>query len=169
MTTNTPYCPLPGAYAVAQIDVVKTLKGLNDPKALEAAEGLGTAKCLIYLCTCLQLPFPENPWCKYIVYLVGPGPRPDDTGRYSTPEMCVPIFPCIDHPTNRPPVRPSGPFPFSNCYHWTGLGMERRVRVVTRDYTEYDQGKVAKLPGLEHFDMEEFCSADFARSAQAMR
>ena len=59
--------------------------------------------------------------------------------------MCIPIFPCISHPTSRPPIRPDGPFPFSNCYQWSGLGMERRVRVATRAFTEYNEGKVASL------------------------
>ncbi|RDX48660.1 hypothetical protein OH76DRAFT_1404589 [Lentinus brumalis] len=169
MSFRTPFCPLPGAYGVAQINVEASLDGVADPKTLEAAQGLGRAKCLIYFCTCLQLPFPESPSCKYTTYLVGPGPRPNDPARYSTADMCVPIFPCVDHPTNRPAVRPNGPFPFSNCYHWTGLGMERRVRVAIRDYTEYDNGKVASLPGIQHIDMDECFSEDFAKGAAAMR
>ncbi|TFK90257.1 hypothetical protein K466DRAFT_517451, partial [Polyporus arcularius HHB13444] len=169
MRTHTRYCPLPSAYGVAQLNVDATLKGIDDPNAHEAARGLGTTKCIIYFCTALQLPFPQDPWCKYIVYLVGPGPRTDDPGRYSTPDMCIPIFPCVDHPTNRPPVQPSGPFPFSNCYHWTDLGMERRVRVATRAYTEYDEGTVAKLPGIQHIDMEDSFYNDLSQSAAAMR
>ena len=51
MKSHTPYCPLPGAYAVAQLNVKATLNGLGDPTALEAAQKLGTAKCLVYLCT----------------------------------------------------------------------------------------------------------------------
>ena len=47
--------------------------------------------------------------------------------------------------------------------------MERRVRVATRAFTEYNEGKVANLPGIEHVEMEEFFSADYAESAKDMR
>ena len=47
--------------------------------------------------------------------------------------------------------------------------MERRVRVATRAYTEYNEGKVARLPGIEHVEMEEFFSEDYAQSAKDMR
>ena len=47
--------------------------------------------------------------------------------------------------------------------------MERRVRVAIRTYTEYDEDKVAHLPGIEHVEMEEFFSADYARCAEAKR
>ena len=49
--THIRFCPLPGAYGVAQLNVEATLKGLDDPTALKAAQDLGTAKCLVYLCT----------------------------------------------------------------------------------------------------------------------
>ena len=51
MTARTPYCPIPGDYGIAQLDIARSLEGLNDPKAHKAVEGLGTAKCLVYFCT----------------------------------------------------------------------------------------------------------------------
>lgn len=117
----------------------------------------------------LQLPFPANPWCKYMVLLVGPDLRPANPADYLTPEMSTPIFPCTDHPSSRPSVRPEPSFPFTNCYHWSGCDMEKKVRVKTRDYTEYDEGKVTQLPGIEHVEMGEFLTADLTRSTHAMR
>ena len=43
------------------------------------------------------------------------------------------------------------------------------MRVAIRNYTEYDEDKVAHLPGIEHVEMEEFFSADYARCAEAKR
>lgn len=43
------------------------------------------------------------------------------------------------------------------------------MRVAIRTYTEYDEDKVAHLPGIEHVEMEEFFSADYARCAEAKR
>ena len=50
MKNHTRFCPLPGAYGVAQLNVEATLKEVNDPKVLKAAQKLGTAKCLVYFC-----------------------------------------------------------------------------------------------------------------------
>lgn len=43
------FFPLPGTYLVAEIDVEKTLQGLNDPSANAAAAGIRTTKCIVYL------------------------------------------------------------------------------------------------------------------------
>ena len=43
------------------------------------------------------------------------------------------------------------------------------MRVATRACTEYNEGKVAWLSGIEHVKMEEVFSADYIKSAKDMR
>ncbi|KAI0701019.1 hypothetical protein C8T65DRAFT_579873, partial [Cerioporus squamosus] len=113
------FFPLPMTYAVIQLDVAGSLQGLDpDSQAVEAARALKPLKCLVYLHTVLELPFPRNPDFKYEVYIVGPGLRPANEARCIPEDMCAPIFPATEHPSGRAPVRPKPSFPFSNCYHW---------------------------------------------------
>ncbi|KAI0365059.1 hypothetical protein BV20DRAFT_955037 [Pilatotrama ljubarskyi] len=155
------FAPLPGTYAVAQIDVQATLAGLEDEKALSAASRLETKKYLIYLHTPLQLPYPgSGPW-KYLAYFVGPDPRPEEPENFITSDMCIPIFPNTNHPTGREPVRPNSPFPFPNCSHWVGWDLERKVRVLEGHYPAEQS---VKLPPNEHVDMEDYCGDDLTRS-----
>lgn len=43
------FVPLPGSYAVVEIDVEKTLEPLNDPLASAAGALIKTTKCGVYL------------------------------------------------------------------------------------------------------------------------
>ncbi len=43
------FFPLPGSYAVIEIDVEKTLQPLNDPLACAAGALIKTTKCIVYL------------------------------------------------------------------------------------------------------------------------
>ncbi|KAI0350636.1 hypothetical protein OH77DRAFT_1439750 [Trametes cingulata] len=155
------YCPLPGTYVVAQIDVQATLAGLDDAKALAAATRLEPKKYLVYLHTILRLPYPGGGPYKYLAYLVGPDPRPEEPENFITSDMYIPIFPNTNHPAGRAPVRPNSPFPFPNCSHWVGWDMERQIRVVEGVYPEE---RAIKLPSEEHVDMEEYCGDDLIRS-----
>lgn len=43
------FFPLPGTYAVVEIDVEKTLQSLHDPIANTAAATMQTTKCIVFL------------------------------------------------------------------------------------------------------------------------
>ncbi|KAI0740864.1 hypothetical protein C8Q76DRAFT_822421 [Earliella scabrosa] len=164
----SPYTPLPGTYAVARLDVQTTLQGLSDPTALEAAAGLKSAKCLICMGSSLQLPSPQDPWRIYEIYLVGQGLQPANPEAGIISDKSVPIFPCIEHPSHRPPARPNSPFPFGNCYHWAGSHMKMRVRVKTREWAGYNEGRVLKLSEVDRVELEQFLGGDLARSLETM-
>ena len=52
--------------------------------------------------------------------------------------MCLPIFPAVDHPSGRAPLRPEPAFPFMNCYHWCGMDVKLRIKngQFTRDMSK---------------------------------
>ncbi|KAH9892022.1 hypothetical protein C8Q73DRAFT_650259, partial [Cubamyces lactineus] len=158
------FCPIPGTYVVAQIDVEATLGPFNDLEAVVAAADLRPKKYLLYLHTPLQLPFPGGGPFKYFAYLVGPGPRPDEPDNFITSDMCVPIYPNTKHPSGRPPVHASPEFPVPNCCHWFGPDYECDVRVIEGVFPEEE---TTKLPGKGHVRMEICIGEDLQRAYDA--
>ncbi|KAI0774894.1 hypothetical protein BD413DRAFT_537416 [Trametes elegans] len=148
------FFPLPGTYAVAELDVSSTLRPLDDPVAEEAAANIRATKCLIYMDIVLQLPFPDSPTFKYMVHLVGPGLRPANPELCTTPDMCIPIFPNTSHPSGtRHAIKPNPPFPFSNCCQWIGPDMQLDLRILNegRDYRPIEK---TALPADQRVKME---------------
>ncbi|RDX48642.1 hypothetical protein OH76DRAFT_1404564 [Lentinus brumalis] len=163
------FFPLPMTYAVVQLDVEGTLQGLDpDAEALDAARALRPLKCLVYLRTVLELPFPRNPDFKYDVYVVGPGLRPADEARCITKDMCVPIFPATDHPTGRAPVHPKPEFPFSNCYHWFGPDTHLEVRIKQDIYDAKDDEIHVLLSGVGQVHMDDRNQEDTYRMIDSL-
>ncbi|KAI8971027.1 hypothetical protein BD414DRAFT_229546 [Trametes punicea] len=163
------FFPMPGTYVLAQLDVKATLATLNDPIAEAQGASLQAAKCIIYLHTIFDLPFPDNAHFKYGAYIVGPGLRPAVPERCITSDMCVPIFPNVYHPSgSRAPVRPSPDFPFANCYHWNGTDMHVEVRAINEE-RDYEPEEGIKLPVAQYLAMEEVRVADIWESLCDLR
>lgn len=125
----------------------------------------------IYL-TCIQLlrlPFPEDTTFKYASQLVGPGLRPEDPARCLTSEMCLPIFPNTYHPSaGREALQPrTGPFPFSNCYHWFGPDMVFDMRLWNNGHSYTAEERVS-LSASEQVRLERIRSGDVWRAFDAM-
>ncbi|TFK90271.1 hypothetical protein K466DRAFT_485121 [Polyporus arcularius HHB13444] len=160
------FLPMPRTYAVAQIDLPASLRGLGDldRKARASLQKIRSSKAIIMLHTANGLPFPRNPDFKYFVYVVGPGLRPEDPEQCYTADMCMPIFPNTDHPTGRrPPVRTVPEFPFSNCYHWFGPDTSLMVRVKNDIYVGHGDPEYIKLPTGDYVDMEYIHQEDMNR------
>lgn len=63
--------------------------------------------------------------------MIAPSLRDEDAEKGITADMCVPIYPNDKHPAGRQPLRPSRPFPYTNCYHWCNTA-ELEIRVLPR-------------------------------------
>lgn len=63
--------------------------------------------------------------------MIAPSLREEDAVRGITADMCVPIYPNEKHPAGRQPLRPTRPFPYTNCYHWCNIS-ELEIRVLPR-------------------------------------
>lgn len=108
----------------------------------------------------LELPFPNKPWYRYAVNVVAPSLREEDAGKRITAEMCSPIYPNTQHPAGREPLRPDKPFPYANCYHWSGVEMD--IRVLARP-EEFDQNQAIALPLREYMRWDELQLEDALR------
>ncbi|KAL7277666.1 hypothetical protein ACG7TL_008596 [Trametes sanguinea] len=167
--THKLFFPLPGTYAFAELDIDNTLRGLDDPIATAEATRVKPAKCIVYLSTVLQLPFPSSETFQYATYLIGPGLRPPIPDRQYTSEMCMPIYPATHHPQSDVlPLRSEPPFPFSNCYHWFGSDMEPDLRIINDGRNYRDPARIV-LPTREHGRMERARSNDIIRILTARR
>lgn len=117
----------------------------------------------------LSLPFPDNATFKYAAHLIGPGLRPEDPERCLTSDMCIPIFPNTYHPAaDRESLEPrTGPFPFSNCYHWFGPDMIYDLRV-WNDGKFYTEEQRVSLPASQQVRLEHIRSRDVWRAFDTM-
>ncbi|KAF7317548.1 hypothetical protein MKEN_00841700 [Mycena kentingensis (nom. inval.)] len=114
--TFSQFVPQQGVFAVLTIDPVASLEYLNDEEALEASKDLETKDYVVYVPGTSELRHPDVAFREEDVEFVIPNPIHDVPGRGLDASMCVPIFPETRHPTGRPPLKPSGTFPWPNCY-----------------------------------------------------
>ncbi|KAK0429641.1 hypothetical protein EV421DRAFT_1865113 [Armillaria borealis] len=116
-----------GEYVVLKLDAVASLRSLNDPDVLKACKSLKTktyVACAINLCS---FPLPGAKYVSLTAALVSQGLLNGDLGRFILPDMSVPISPNTCHPLSRPPMKPSNPLPWPNCYHPTQATIKCRV------------------------------------------
>lgn len=131
-------------------------------------------KCLLTLILTysqvLSLSSTDNKTFQYGTQLIGPGLRPEEPERCITADMCAPIFPNTHYPfDDREPLKPrTGPFPFSNCYHWFGPGMRPDIRIWNDDRTYTAEERVS-LPADQQVKMERLHGCDVWRSFRAQQ
>ncbi|KAI0690768.1 hypothetical protein C8T65DRAFT_618209, partial [Cerioporus squamosus] len=159
------FFPLPRTYAVAQIDLPASLRGLDklDRKSRSTLRKIRCSKAVVMLHTAVELPFLHRPDFQYLVYVVSPGLRPEDPEQGYTADMCVPIFPNTDHPTGRTPVRTVPEFPFFNCYHWFGPDISLKVRIKNGTYALTEDPRYIRLDTGDYVDMEIIHQQDILR------
>ena len=105
------------------------------------------------------MPLPGRKTFCFDVYLVGPGLLPEDPEKGATPDMCIPIFPAVHHPTGRPPFRPQPDFPFSNCYHWSGPEMNLDLHIKNGEFPR-EKGEYTWLPDRDAVILQDLCGDD---------
>ena len=82
--------------------------------------------------------------------------------------MVVPIFPNTQFSSEkRPPVRPSGRFPFSRCFHWIDNLTNIRVRR-RHDRQLFDDAHAASLNGQQHVAIQMAFSDDYDRAEKSL-
>ncbi|RPD56397.1 hypothetical protein L226DRAFT_573935 [Lentinus tigrinus ALCF2SS1-7] len=142
-----PRYPDDESFAVIRMDPVAMVRHLNDPEALKAAEALSPRSYLVYLDGHNRLPiWGPKPWYSFDIHLIGPCLRPAHEEQCVTPDMCTPIYPNCNHPTGRAVIHTEPPFPFDNCYFWSGLKM--KIRVCPQE-EGFDWDVTTHLPGRE--------------------
>ncbi len=144
-----------GDYIAFKLDPVASLKYLKDPEVTKACEALKTTvyvACVTHVRLFqlaevrLQLTFTVSqlfcfplPGVEYIsvsMTLVSQGLSYGQPDRFILPDMAVPILPNNSNPLSRPPLNPTLPLPWPDCYHPTLTATHCRVR---NDLTVGDQ------------------------------
>ena len=77
-----------------------------------------------------------------------------------TPEMCMPIFPNVTHPTGRPALHTEPTFPYSGCYIWTFA--ETQVRVAERE-EGWKTREAVRLPPIHEVKMQRTWGLDYEK------
>ncbi|KAI1790361.1 hypothetical protein LXA43DRAFT_511652 [Ganoderma leucocontextum] len=154
------FSPSLGVYAAVRMNPTAMVAHL-DARAMEEALEIRPKTYLVLTAFGLSLPFPGRDWYVYNVYPVGPSLRAVDEKRGFESSMCVPIFPNESHPAGRTSVRPNGPFPYDNCYHWAAMALD--VRVHARE-EGFDNTRAIRLSVGEQMDMEELLGPDLGRA-----
>ncbi|KAH9851159.1 hypothetical protein C2E23DRAFT_261375 [Lenzites betulinus] len=168
MSEESYFCPMPCRYGTIRIDPVASAQHLNDPIAEKEAQGLRTQTYICYLELERQLPFPDEPWYRFAVALVGPRIRPANRKQALTPDMCTPIYPNEAHPTGRVSLHPEPAFPFKNCYFWYRVGLDVRIRSKP-DCGLFDATHAICLPVDERFVLSSHASHDRRRQYARLR
>ena len=121
--------PYSGSYAVAVMDIERSIVHIEDPELRAVALAMRPVKCLVWVNkvrsyappSCVQLrpthsrssfansmarlsncPLPDFTTSQFQVNLIGLGLCPEDPEEGATSEMCLSIFPSIDHPSGPP-------------------------------------------------------------------
>nr|VWO99202.1 Uncharacterized protein [Ganoderma boninense] len=154
------------AYGVIQMDphsMVMEL-GLDDTQTLAAVKEMKPKKYLVYLEHPLDVPLPQSRWCRYSASPIASSLRAEDKENGLLPDMVVPIYPNTQHSSEkRPPVRPSGNFPATNCFHW--IDALTNVRVRRRPHGEsFDDTRAVSLNGRQHVAIQMAFSDDYNRA-----
>ncbi|PBL00124.1 hypothetical protein ARMGADRAFT_955777, partial [Armillaria gallica] len=116
-----------GEYIAFKLDPVASLKALNDPEVTKSCETLETktyVSCVTYL---LSFPLPGVEYISVSMTLLSKGLPKDDPDRFITSDMSVPVLPNTSNPLSRPPLEPSMPLPWPDCYHPTQSRTQCRV------------------------------------------
>ncbi|KAI0664030.1 hypothetical protein C8Q70DRAFT_905978 [Cubamyces menziesii] len=155
------FCPGVFYYAVIRMDPVAMVEHFNDPIATAEARALETKKYLVYLQSCLDIPFPTNLWYRYDVSPIATTLRAEEPSNGITSDMVIPIYPNTRHPHgSRSPILPEKPFPFPNCYHWIDTTEGVRIR---RRNEPFDDSNAIKLDAGEHVMIDVKFSDDYKR------
>ncbi|KAH9889337.1 hypothetical protein C8Q73DRAFT_707193 [Cubamyces lactineus] len=155
------FCPGVFYYVVILIDAVAMVEHFNDPIATAEARALETKKYLVYLASCLDIPFPTNLWYRYDVSPIATTLRAEEPSNGITSDMVIPIYPNTHHPHGRrSPIHPQTSFPFPNCYHW--IDTTEAVRIRRRD-EPFDDSNAVKLDAAEHVMINVKFSDDYKK------
>jgi hypothetical protein len=118
----------PGSFVILSIDYKLSMKKLIDPDVDGVMSSMPNKKYLALVADKALDRYGPLPVFKIDVFLVGRS-IPADAKRGLTGGECVPISPNKLHLEGRCPVTPEGPlpFPYSNCYIHTTIGLRCRL------------------------------------------
>ncbi|KAK0500957.1 hypothetical protein EDD18DRAFT_1146737 [Armillaria luteobubalina] len=117
-----------GDYIAFKLDPVASLKYLKDPEVTKACEALNTTVYVACVTHLFCFPLPGVEYISVSMTLVSQGLSNGQPDRFIFPDMAVPILPNNSNPLSRPPLTPTQPLPWPDCYHPTLTATHCRIR-----------------------------------------
>ncbi|KAK0224640.1 hypothetical protein EDD85DRAFT_940960 [Armillaria nabsnona] len=117
-----------GDYIAFKLDPVTSLKYLKDPEVTKACEALKTTVYVACVTHLFCFPLPGVEYISVSMTLVSQGLSDGQPDRFILSDMAVPILPNNSNPLSRPPLNPTLPLPWPDCYHPTLTATHCRVR-----------------------------------------
>ncbi|KAK0474086.1 hypothetical protein IW261DRAFT_1610705 [Armillaria novae-zelandiae] len=106
-------------YIAFKLDPVASLKYLKDLEVTQSCEGLKTTIYVACVTHLFCFPLPGMEYISVSMTLVSQGLPDGHPDRFILPDMAVPILPNNFNPLSRPPLNPTQPLPWPDCYHPT--------------------------------------------------
>ncbi|KAF7985802.1 hypothetical protein HWV62_445 [Athelia sp. TMB] len=137
--------PAIGTYVVFSIDAEMTLAAMHDEHVAEVTKKMENKAFVGYIAAPDRIINHDSEFQSFRVEILREGfpPRVEDLGIES--DMCVPVWPTINHPLSRAPLRTVNdkPLPWTNCYH------SSFTSIIVRVPTAYasDEGAFRLSPG----------------------
>ncbi|PBL00154.1 hypothetical protein ARMGADRAFT_1159535 [Armillaria gallica] len=114
-----------GECVAFKLDPVAFLKALDDPEVTQACEALQSDKNMFPL---LSFPLPGVEYISGNMTLVARGLPNDVPDAFITSDVSVSVLPNTSNPLLRPPLQPTTPLPWPDCYHPTQAMTRCRMR-----------------------------------------
>ncbi|KAK0234056.1 hypothetical protein IW262DRAFT_1477455 [Armillaria fumosa] len=117
-----------GEYIAFKLNPVASLESLKDVEVAKACEALETktyVACVTYL---LCLPVPGVEHIQVAMTLPSQGLSTGQPDRSILSDMAVAVLPNTSNPLSRPPLNPTVPLPWPDCFHPTQAMTRCRIR-----------------------------------------
>ncbi|KAK0466068.1 uncharacterized protein EV420DRAFT_1636673 [Desarmillaria tabescens] len=105
-----------GDYIAFKLDPVASLCSLKDPEVTKFCEALMTKVYVACVTHLFSFPLPGVEYISVSMTLVSQGLSDGQPDRLILPDMAVPILPNTSNPLSRPPLNPTLPLPWPDCY-----------------------------------------------------
>ncbi|KAK0474047.1 hypothetical protein IW261DRAFT_1610691 [Armillaria novae-zelandiae] len=130
-----------GDYIAFKLDPVACLKYLKDAEVTQSCEALKTTIYFAYVTHLFCFPLPDVEYISVSMTLVSQGLPDGHPDRFMLLDMAVPILPNNFNPLSRPPLNPTQPLPWPDCYHPTLTVTHCHIR---NDLTVWDPDTLRK-------------------------
>ncbi|KAK0500935.1 hypothetical protein EDD18DRAFT_784644 [Armillaria luteobubalina] len=117
-----------GEYIAFKLNPVASLKSLKDAEVAKACESLETKTYVVCVTYLLCLPIPGVEHMQVAMALLSQGLSPGQPDHFILPDMAVAVLPNRSNSLSCPPLNPTVPLPWPDCFYPTRTTTRCRIR-----------------------------------------